>query len=164
MTTSYRKSMLESPIDIEPTEFNMKCFFCDVQKEPDTQVFLESENFIARFDDFPISNGHCEIIPKKHTVSFFDLTEKEATEMIELIKRAKKILDQKFTPDAYNIGVNDGEAAGRTVPHFHLHIIPRYKGDVENPRGGVRNIIPRKADYIEAAKALESRRKYFTDE
>ncbi len=142
----------------------MNCFFCDIQKEKDPQVFLESENFIARFDDFPISKGHCEIIPRRHIVSFFDLTEKDATDMVRLIKKAKKTLDQEFTPDAYNIGVNEGEAAGRTVPHFHLHIIPRYKGDVANPRGGVRNIIPHKADYTEAAKAMESRRKYFTND
>lgn len=141
----------------------MNCFFCDIQKETDPQVFLGSKNFIARFDSFPVSKGHCEIIPRKHIDSFFDLTDKEAAEILRLIKKVKKILDKEFTPDAYNIGINDGEAAGRTIPHFHLHIIPRYKGDVENPRGGVRNVIPHKADYTKAAKAMKSRRKYFTD-
>lgn len=142
----------------------MKCFFCDIQKEPDLQVFLESENFVARFDSFPVSKGHCEIIPRKHIDSFFDLTDKEAAEMMRLTKQVREILDKEFTPDAYNIGINDGEAAGRTIPHFHLHIIPRYKGDVTNPRGGVRNVIPHKADYTEAAKAMKSRRKYFIDD
>lgn len=135
----------------------MNCFFCDIQKEKDLQVFLESENFIARFDGFPVSKGHCEIISRKHVDSFFDLTDREGVEIMYLIRRVREILDREFAPNAYNIGINDGEAAGRTIPHFHLHIIPRYKGDVKNPRGGVRNVIPYKADYTKVARTMKSK-------
>ena len=78
----------------------------------------------------------------------------------DLIKETKKILDEKFNPDAYNIGINEGETAGRTQNHVHIHLIPRFKGNVKNPRGGVRNIIPKKADYISEAEKMESKKDY----
>ncbi|OGC38057.1 hypothetical protein A2V54_00280 [candidate division WWE3 bacterium RBG_19FT_COMBO_53_11] len=124
-----------------------KCLFCDIYQNKTEPIFYENEHFYARFDNFPASPGHCEIVSKRHVVSFFELTAEEAPFLLEANKEAKKIIDEKFHPDAYNIGVNDGEAAGRTIHHLHIHLIPRYSGDMENPRGGVRHIIPGKGDY-----------------
>jgi len=98
-------------------------------------------------DGFAVSPGHTLIIPKRHVGSFFDLAASEVDAMTSLLKVAKVKLDEEFGPDSYNIGVNDGPAAGQTVPHVHMHLIPRYKGDVQDPRGGVRWLIPDKADY-----------------
>lgn len=94
-----------------------------------------------------MTKGHAEIVPKAHIISFFDLNEKEVSSMYELIIKTKELISKKFNPDGFNIGLNEGEVAGRTVSHLHIHIIPRYKGDVENPRGGIRNIIPSKGNY-----------------
>jgi len=138
------------------------CFFCDVQKSEDDQKITENEYFFARYDDFPVSEGHCEIISIDHLVSFFDLTPEQVQSMYELIKKTKKIIDEKFGPDGYNIGINEGEVAGRTLNHLHVHLIPRYNGDVENPRGGVRNIIPEKADYTgDVEERFPERKVYF---
>lgn len=98
-------------------------------------------------DGFPISRGHTLVIPRRHVGSFFELTTEERYEMLALLDQAKADLDREFNPDGFNIGINDGAAAGQTVPHLHIHLIPRYKGDLEDPRGGVRWIIPEKADY-----------------
>lgn len=87
------------------------------------------------------------MISKKHTKSFFELSPEEILSMHDLINKVKEITDKRYEPNAYNIGINDGMAAGQTIDHLHVHIIPRYKGDVLNPRGGVRNIIPGKGDY-----------------
>ena len=122
---------------------NHPCFFCDNK----TSIILENDLFYARWDDYPVSEGHAEIVPKKHIESLFDLDEKEIKQMFDLLKAVKEIIDKKHNPDGYNIGINEGEAAGRTIHHLHIHIIPRYSGDVLNPRGGVRNIIPDKGDY-----------------
>jgi diadenosine tetraphosphate (Ap4A) HIT family hydrolase len=128
------------------------CFFCDVQTYTDKNRILESDNFFARYDDYPISPGHAEIIIKEHVASFFDLTPIQLQEMYELMAKVKKVIDKEFAPDAYNIGINDGEAAGRTQHHLHVHLIPRYTGDVEDSRGGVRYVIPTKANYIHDLK------------
>ena len=98
-------------------------------------------------DGFPVSPGHTLIIPKRHVGSWFDITDAERDEMTLLLTQAKAQLDQEYTPDGYNIGINDGAAAGQTVPHLHMHLIPRFTGDSEDPRGGVRWIMPEKADY-----------------
>ena len=98
-------------------------------------------------DGFPISPGHTLIIPKRHVASFFELTPEERADLLELLDAAKADLDQEFSPDGYNIGVNDGAAAGQTIAHVHIHLIPRFAGDRSDPRGGVRWIFPDKADY-----------------
>jgi diadenosine tetraphosphate (Ap4A) HIT family hydrolase len=87
------------------------------------------------------------VIPRRHVSSFFDLTSEEVAACMGLIKEEKKLIDKEFNPDGYNIGVNVGPAAGQSIFHVHIHIIPRYKGDVENPQGGVRHVIPKKAHY-----------------
>lgn len=137
-----------------------RCFFCDVKNLDDNGIFLENNLFIARYDAFPVSQGHCEIFPKEHIDSFFELNPNQVQSLYDLVKDVKGIIDEKFSPDAYNIGINEGEAAGRTQHHLHIHLIPRFKGDVENPRGGVRNIIPGKADYIPEAEKVDSMKDY----
>jgi diadenosine tetraphosphate (Ap4A) HIT family hydrolase len=98
-------------------------------------------------DAFPISPGHTLIIPKRHIGSFFDLEADERAELLALLCQAKVVADKEFSPQGYNIGINDGAAAGQTVPHLHLHLIPRFEGDLPDPRGGVRWVIPEKAKY-----------------
>lgn len=98
-------------------------------------------------DGFAISPGHTLVIPRRHVASFFDLTIEERSEIFSHLDHAKADLDEERLPDGYNIGINDGAAAGQTVLHVHIHLIPRYSGDRVDPRGGVRWIIPDKADY-----------------
>src|SRR3989344_915868 len=126
---------------------NNPCLFCDKENQK-FKLILENDFCVARWDEFPVSKGHTLIIPKKHTTSFFDLKEEELSKMFSLIKEAKNTIQKEYNPDGFNIGLNDGEAAGRTIHHLHIHLIPRYKGDVDNPRGGIRHIIPGKGDYL----------------
>jgi len=93
--------------------------------------------------------GKFTLIPKRHVKSFFELQAIEKTEVLQALDEAKEALDKEFSPDGYNIGINDGEAAGQTVMHLHVHLIPRYEGDMEDPRSGVRWIFPEKAKYWE---------------
>lgn len=139
------------------------CFFCDIQQQNDENIFLENEDFFARFDDFPVSKGHAEIIPKAHIASFFSLTSVPQKNFFDLLYQAKDVIQERFTPDAFNIGINDGKAAGQSVFHLHVHIMPRYIGDVSNPRGGVRNMFPGKGDYIDEVKDMPDRMKYVAE-
>ena len=122
---------------------NNPCLFCT-----DPQgVSLESELAYSARDTYGVSPGHTLVIPRRHVSEFFDLTPGEVAACMELINEEKKLIDKEFNPDGYNIGVNVGPAAGQSIFHVHIHIIPRYKGDVENPQGGVRHVIPKKAHY-----------------
>ncbi len=125
---------------------NNPCIFCNKENQK-FKLIAENDFCVARWDEFPVSLGHALIIPKEHIVSFFDLKEEEMMKMFSLLREAKGIIQTKHNPDSFNIGVNDGPAAGRTVHHVHMHLIPRYVGDVANPRGGVRNIFPGKGSY-----------------
>ena len=98
-------------------------------------------------DGFPISPGHALIIPKRHIASLFDATREEREALFDLLEQVKTELQEKYNPDGFNIGINDGTAAGQTVMHLHIHLIPRYTGDQTDPRGGVRWIFPDKAAY-----------------
>ena len=130
-----------------------QCVFCEILTTDFlSRVVAKNEFAIALSDGFPISNGHTLLIPKRHIQSFFDLDDVERVAIVQLLEIAKKNLDQEYSPDAYNIGINDGIAAGQTVPHLHIHLIPRYNGDVEDPRGGIRWIVPDKADYWSGKK------------
>ena len=123
---------------------NNPCLFCG---DP-SGVSLQNElAYSARDTYFPVSPGHTMVIPKRHVASFFELTPEEITACMALITEERKVLDEEFNPDGYNIGVNIGPAAGQSILHAHIHIIPRYQGDVENPQGGVRHVIPRNAHY-----------------
>jgi diadenosine tetraphosphate (Ap4A) HIT family hydrolase len=123
------------------------CLFCDRSNAQKHRIIAENELFYARYDNHPVTKGHSQIVPKRHIISFFDISAEDLRQMHDLLIKTKKILDERFHPDAYNIGINDGEAAGRTIGHLHVHLIPRYKGDVADPRGGVRHIIPGKGFY-----------------
>ena len=125
-----------------------KCRLCEIVSEmPPAEIFDESELVLAVTDNFPVGKGHTLIVPKRHIGSFFDSTQDERMELTAMLDRVKARLDEMYQPDAYNIGINDGPAAGQSVPHLHIHLIPRYVGDVENPRGGVRWVIPETAAY-----------------
>ena len=111
------------------------------------RILSETDHTITILDGFPVSQGHTLIIPKRHVASFFETTSKERSELLDALNQAKIFLDKEFSPDGYNIGINDGQTAGQTVPHLHIHLIPRYVGDLDDPRGGIRWIFPDKADY-----------------
>lgn len=123
---------------------SLNCTFCNINKE---RIIAENEGAIAIYDGFPVSQGHLLIITKKHFPNYFEADQRTKDELLKLIDECKIIVDKKFNPDGYNIGINCGEAAGQTVMHLHIHLIPRYKGDIENPRGGVRGVIPNKRIY-----------------
>lgn len=125
----------------------MTCPFCTL---PSERIAEENLHAVWIYDGFPVSPGHSLIIPKRHVGSFFDATSEERLAMLELLDKAKVAVTKERSPDAFNIGINDGAAAGQTVPHLHLHLIPRYNGDVADARGGVRWVIPDKADYWSA--------------
>jgi len=110
-------------------------------------VLFRNEAAIAFRDAYPVAPGHTLVIPVRHVPSFFDTTPEERESMLSLLEAAKQQLQSEFGPAGYNIGINDGAAAGQTVDHLHIHLIPRYQGDRPDPRGGVRWVIPEKADY-----------------
>lgn len=115
----------------------MECIFCNYDKE---NCIAENKYAFAILDKYPVNEGHTLIIPKRHFESLFEATPDEAKAIFSLIHEVKEILDVQYNAQGYNIGVNVGYAAGQTIKHLHVHVIPRYKGDVENPRGGIRNI------------------------
>ena len=118
------------------------CPFCTLSAG---RIVLANEVAAVIRDNFPVSPGHTLIIPKRHVGSLFDITGYEREAMLALLDSAKLGLDAAFHPDAYNVGINDGEAAGQTAPQLHLHLIPRYAGDSEDPLRGVRWILSREA-------------------
>ena len=122
---------------------NKPCPFCNLERE---KIF-ESELSFAIYDGFPVNEGHALIIPKRHKADYFDLSLVEQKDCIELLNEIKAIVQEKYNPAGFNVGININEAAGQTVPHVHIHLIPRYHGDVEEPRGGVRGVIPNKQYY-----------------
>lgn len=120
------------------------CIFCAL---PQASIIDHNELAMAVRDIAPVNPGHTLIMPKRHVSSYFDLTDNEVLALMELLRRAKQTLDAELNPDDYNIGINDGPLAGQTVPHVHIHVMPRFKGDVDDVRGGVRNIIAERAVY-----------------
>lgn len=115
----------------------MSCIFCEYDKE---EYIAENDLCFAIFDKFPVNEGHALIIPKRHFSNYFDATKEEIAAIYDLSHEVKKIIDDKYSPDGYNIGVNVNHEGGQTIMHLHMHIIPRYKGDIEDPRGGIRRI------------------------
>ena len=120
------------------------CPFCSLAVD---RLVLESDGAVVIRDAFPVSPGHTLIIPRRHVASFFEITDAECADLMSLLAAARTDLDREFRPAGYNIGINDGAAAGQTVPHLHIHLIPRYTGDADDPRGGVRWVLPDKAAY-----------------
>lgn len=120
------------------------CPFCSLPAE---RLVDAGELAVVIRDGFPVSKGHSLVIPRRHVASWFDVTREEQLALLDLLARARRHIDEEFHPDGYNIGINDGPAAGQTVRHLHIHLIPRYAGDTEDPRGGVRWVFPHKAAY-----------------
>ena len=118
------------------------CPFCDK-----TNYETEGHLAFAKTDSYPVAKGHTLVIPKRHISSYFECTDSERLELWSLVDRVKTALQDSFEPDGFNIGINVGEAAGQTVPHMHIHVIPRYSGDMDDPRGVVRGVIPDKQKY-----------------
>lgn len=124
---------------------NNNCPFCNLSRN--VKLITESATAYAIYDGFPVSMGHSLIIPKKHVSNYFELSFKEQFACWIVVNRVKTILQQKHNPDGFNIGININRDAGQTVEHVHIHLIPRFKGDVENPKGGIRHVIPGKGFY-----------------
>jgi diadenosine tetraphosphate (Ap4A) HIT family hydrolase len=125
-----------------------------LQLPPDAHVASNSLAFAIR-DGFPVSPGHTLIVPRRLVASWFEATREEQVAMLELLDAVKSQLDAELRPDGYNIGINVGPAAGQTVMHLHMHLIPRFAGDVPDPRGGIRHVIPGKGNYLLAASYKE---------
>ncbi|HEY8907301.1 MAG TPA: HIT family protein [Rhodoferax sp.] len=121
----------------------LSCPFCQTNEG----IVMRNGLAYARFDTDPVTPGHLLLIPFRHVASYFDTSDEERHALSQLINQAKAFLDEHHAPAAYNIGVNIGEAAGQTIMHVHLHMIPRYWGDVKNPKGGVRGVIPARQSY-----------------
>jgi len=119
------------------------CIFC----QPDRLILAQSTLSLAFPDGFPVSKGHTLVVPKRHVVSLWEMTSEEYMDAFDLVRQVKEVLEKMFTPQGFNVGVNCGETAGQSVSHVHIHVIPRYTGDVPNPRGGIRNVIPGKGNY-----------------
>lgn len=124
---------------------NLECPFCN--PDSDREILVETATAYAIYDKFPVNDGHTLIIPKRHCADYFKLTFKEQAACLFLMNKLKEIVAKKFNPVGFNIGVNVGEQAGQTIHHVHIHLIPRYNGDVEDPKGGVRGVIPSKQKY-----------------
>ncbi len=120
-----------------------ECIFCNLKHE----IIYENTHVFAVYDRFPVSKGHVLVIPKRHIEHYFEATEEEIVAIHKGLHAMKTHLDKRYAPDGYNIGVNVHAAAGQTVFHLHIHLIPRYAGDVDNPAGGVRGVIPDKRTY-----------------
>jgi diadenosine tetraphosphate (Ap4A) HIT family hydrolase len=123
----------------------MGCPFCEIENRI---LLVDGVVAYATPDTFPVSRGHTLIIPKRHVENYFDLLSVEREEIKAILEVCKSLLDYQFRPDGYNLGVNVGVAAGQTVPHVHIHVIPRYSGDMSDPRGGVRGVISERRIYI----------------
>lgn len=122
------------------------CPFC--RKRDNGEYVIGNEHCVSFFDAYPVTEGHLLIVPKRHVSSFFDLTLEEKNDVLSLVDEAKSLLDERYSPSGYNIGVNVGKSGGQTVPHCHIHIIPRYDGDCDDPTGGVRGVIPTRQNYM----------------
>jgi diadenosine tetraphosphate (Ap4A) HIT family hydrolase len=122
----------------------VRCPFCDPRAE---DIVARNDLCYARRDRYPVSRGHLLVMPFRHTPDFFSMTPEERGALVDLVASCKGLISQEFSPAGYNIGFNVGAVAGQTVMHCHCHVIPRYAGDVEDPRGGVRGVVPGRRGY-----------------
>ena len=124
---------------------NNPCLFCDSKK---SGIAHENDLAYASYDSYPVSDHHCLIIPKRHIKDYFDMTNDELIACNDLIQIVKnEILSKDINVKGFNVGTNAGKIAGQSIMHCHIHLIPRRKGDVDNPQGGVRSVIPNKQHY-----------------
>jgi diadenosine tetraphosphate (Ap4A) HIT family hydrolase len=121
------------------------CPFCSLHLT--NRIIFQNHTFQVVYDLYPISPGHTLLIPKRHLSSFFELSNKEIEDFYSLLKIAHSKILGEFSPDGFNIGINSGAAAGQTIPHLHIHLIPRYVGDDQHPEGGIRKIITNIVEY-----------------
>lgn len=124
-----------------------ECRFCQFLEEKSPIIIADFKHCYAIFDQYPVSKGHLLLISKEHTEHWFTASEKTRLDMMQALTQMKEKLDLEFHPDGYNIGLNCAKAAGQTIFHLHMHLIPRYHGDLEDPKGGVRGVIPAKQKY-----------------
>lgn len=132
----------------------MKCPFCALAAD---DVVWSSALSVAIRDRYPVSPGHTLVIPRRHVATYFDATAEEQANLWRGVAELKVALDRELHPDGYNVGFNAGEAAGQTVPHLHIHLIPRFRGDMADPRGGLRGVIPEKQRYDVAPTGTAAR-------
>jgi len=130
------------------------CSFCDLDDRTPTD---SNDVAVALADAYPVTDGHTLIVSRRHVATWFDATAEEQQGILELVDRVRQRLDHEHHPDGYNVGFNVGEAAGQTIMHLHVHVIPRYAGDVDDPTGGVRLVIPdcgnyRRPDFVPRSK------------
>ena len=125
---------------------HVKCPFCNPLAD---DILAKNDLWYARRDQFPVSRGHLLVIPFRHTPDFFSMTPEERGALVDLVASCRDLISHEFSPAGYNIGFNVGTVAGQTVMHCHCHVIPRYVGDVPEPRGGVRGVVPGKRGYCE---------------
>ena len=124
---------------------NNPCLFCNSKS---SGVAHENDLAYASYDTYPVTEQHCLIIPKRHVVDYFELSNEELIACNDLIKIVKnEVLDKDKSIKAFNVGTNAGKIAGQSIMHCHIHLIPRREGDVDNPQGGVRSVIPKKQHY-----------------
>ena len=145
-----------------PRKEGESCPFCRLARR--VEIICETATCVAFYDGYPVSPGHALIIPKRHVANYFDLTNHEREAMNVVLQYVKQKVDERFHPDGYNVGINVGEHAGQSVFHCHIHLIPRYKGDVSNPKGGVRGVIPSKQNYSTKEASSITEKKYTLDE
>jgi len=120
------------------------CPFCDL---PADRMILQNPVVYAMWDGYPVSPGHVLVVTRRHVAGWAETTAAERDALWRAVELARAEIEKHHSPDGYNVGINDGAAAGQTIFHLHLHVIPRYEGDVEDPRGGIRHVIAAKADY-----------------
>ena len=135
LNLSREKSLKRVSFDLQ----DPKCIFC---QRDQLKIILENDLAAAFWDIHPVNPGHLLVIPKAHKPTFFDLEPQELLAINDLLHQGKQLIDQKFAPDGFNLGVNIGKYGGQVVMHCHFHLIPRYRGDVPNPIGGIRNSLP----------------------
>jgi diadenosine tetraphosphate (Ap4A) HIT family hydrolase len=129
------------------SHFLPDCLFCKISQQESAKVLERFDHCFVIHDAFPVSPGHALIIPYKHTEHWFTSELEVQFSIINALNHMKMRLDNQFQPEGYNIGMNCGVIAGQTIPHLHVHLIPRYRGDMEDPRGGIRGVIPHMQKY-----------------
>jgi diadenosine tetraphosphate (Ap4A) HIT family hydrolase len=133
-------------------QIELRCLFCT---PPGDRIFFRDELVIGLWDAYPVSPGHALLVPRRHIATWFESSAQERTAFVAAMDVAKAFIDKDRRPDGYNIGVNCGAAAGQTIFHLHVHLIPRFLGDVADPRGGVRHVIPDKGNYLESSLSTD---------
>ncbi|MFB6355697.1 MAG: HIT family protein [bacterium] len=123
------------------------CVFCDRIHNDGAQLSFDGDHFVAFPDRFPVNSGHTLVVPRNHVSRLRNCEPSIREELPHVITKVQDQLERTHAPDGFNVGINEGEMAGQTIDHFHVHVIPRYEGDVDDPEGGVRGVIPDKQSY-----------------